>query len=746
MFDILEYKEEVLTGEKRLPAGYQIDYWRPSDSVDTLSLDYETKSDVDITQVGLDVYTMPRNNPRVLMGAYRINRKGKRGPLEHWQAHHGPPPAELVDALEDPAVEKWAFNASFERVVTNRVLRINSPIKNWRCTMSLAYMHSFPGGLDDIGAAIGLPLDLQKQKDGKRLIKMFCMPQKITKNQPYEWRNWITDPDDWENFCQYNMQDVVTEESAKARLTSQPFPILADEWVFYELDQLINDRGMPADPLFINNVIRMSDRRKRELIDEMIEITELDNPNSGYQLLPWLRERGYPYDNLQKENIEKALNRSKELWNQKKDVPDSEAKPVIRLLRRRQWSAVRAIDKAFAARKMMGEGGVVRYMYKFCGAQRTARFSGAGVQPQNMKRTPKMLDPEEDDEKLTIATEIIRAGDYDGFDLFINEPLEAMTGCMRGMFRAPDGYELKACDYKSVESAGLGWAAGCTRLLDVFREGRDAYLDFGTLFYNKPYDKVTRAERQICKPPALGCGYRLSAGEIIDGVKSGLLAYADNMGVEMTQEQATHAVKVFREGYPEIPVFWKNCEIAVEYVLRTGQPYQLGFFRFEWMKPYMLIRLPSGRCIYYYKPKLETRLVRTGKYKTVRSRGWELDGAAYGELINTEIIYWQKNYSYMGRNQRTTKFERILAHGGVTTENLVQALTRDILKVGLTRLHKAGFDLRGHAHDEGIVLQRIGDTRFTLDLMRQIYREPIDWAPGFPLDASGWSGKFYRKA
>lgn len=718
--------------------------WRPSNR-DTLSLDYETASDVDLTKVGLDVYTMPRSNPHVLMAAYRINRQR----LQHWQAHQGPPPAELVEALEDPNVEKWAFNSQFERVVTNRVLGIKSPIRNWRCAMVLAYMHCFTGTLEDVGEQIGLPQNKQKQKDSKRLINMFTMPQKLSKNFIYEWRNWLTDPEEWEEFCEYNRQDVVAEESIKTRLLGspdRPYPILADEWDFYELDQLINDRGMPADFKFINNVIAMSERRKRELLDEMADITRLQNPNSGYQLLPWLKDWGYPYDDLRKENVEKALNRGVELWDCPKSTPDEDAPEIIQVLRRRQWSAVRSIDKAYAARKMIGQGGVVRFMYQFGGASRTLRFSGRGVQPQNMKRTPKILDPEDNDEKLTVATDLIRNGDYDGFDLFINEPMEGLTGCMRSMFRAPDGQEFKVCDYKSVESAGLAWLTGCKRLLNVFREGRDPYLDFGILFYNKAYEAITRAERQICKPPALGCGYRLSAGEIRDGVKSGLLAYADNMGIEMTQEEAIRAVKVFREGYPEVKQFWYDCEDAVRHVLTTGQPYTLGFLKFEYMKPYLLIRLPSGRRIYYYKPKLEKRIVPTGRYKKVRSRGMFEDGYPEGQIIEVEQTFVRHNFSYMGRNQKTTKWERVEGHGGVVTENADQALTRDILKVGLMRLHEAGFDLRGHSHDEGIVLQRIGDNRFTFELMKEIYKKPIEWAPGFPLDASGWQGAYYRKA
>jgi DNA polymerase len=520
-----------------------------------------------------------------------------------------------------------------------------------------------------------------------------------------------------------------------------------DEWQFYGLDQLINDRGMPIDWDFVTNVIWMSDRRKRQLSDEIIEITGVDNPNSRDQLLPWLQANGYPFDDLRKETVEKALNLAPELWGHEKDAREDECKPAVLVLRRRQWASVRSIDKAVAARRTAGAGHRVRFMYQFAGASRTNRFSGRGVQPHNMKRTPKMLDPEEDDAKLTFATDLIRGGHYDGFDLFIREPMEAFTGAMRSMFRAPDDSEFKVCDYKSVESAGLGWVADCTRLLNVFRENLDPYRDFGTLFYQKAYGDITTAERQICKPPTLGCGYRLSAGKDEDGVKTGLLKYAEDMGVNMTPTQADHAVKVFREGYPEIPQFWYACERAIRYVLTTHQPFTLGYVRFEWMKPYLLIRLPSGRFIYYYKPRLEKRVVDTGRTKWVRSRGEANTGHRQGTLIEVPDTYIRHSFSYMGRNQKTTKWERIQAHGGVTTENIVQALTRDILKVGLQRLHKAGFYIVGHAHDEGICMQKIGDNFYTLDLMREIYREPIlNGRPVSRWTQAGWQGKYYRKA
>lgn len=703
---------------------------------DTLNLDFETACDLDLVKVGLDRYSADPSC-RVLMAAYRINGD----PIQHWQAHEEPIPGELKDALLDPGIQRWAFNAQFERVITRRVLKLKTPIEGWRCSMVLAYMQSFTGSLADVGIQTGLPQDKQKKKDGDRLIKLFSMPQRMTKNQPYIWRNWKTDENDWQEFCDYNCQDVVAEEAIKSRLIR--YPIQEDEWRFYHLDQRINDRGMPLDQRFVHNVIWMSEKRKNELLDEMAAITGLVNPNSRDQILPWLQANGYPYDDLQKETVEKALNRAPELWGCLKDA--EEVEPVVRVLRCRQWSSKTSISKAVAARRTVGPGGRVRFMYQFCGASRTGRFAGRGVQPQNMERTPKLLDVEESDEKLNITTDLIRDGNYNGFDLWLAEPMLGFTGAMRGMFRALEGCELQAVDFKSVESAGLAWLANCPRLLNVFREDRDPYLDFGTLFYQKPYEAITRAERQICKPPTLACGYGMGPGIVKDGVKTGLLAYAENMGVDMTREQAMRAVTVFREGYPEVPQLWYAYERAIRHVLTTHTPFEVGPVRFEWMKPYLLMRLPSGRYVFYYKPRLEQRTVSTGRMKKIRSRGMAEHGAPAGVLIEVPDTYVKTVFTYLGRNQKTTQWERVEGRGSLIVENCDQAMTRDILKVGLQRLHKAGFYIIGHSHDEAIAMQRIGDNRFTLDLMKELFKAPIEWAPGFPLGASAWQGKFYRK-
>jgi DNA polymerase len=723
----------------------------PSPSDHTLHLDYETKADTDLTKVGLDTYSSPKSNPAILMGAYRINRGATKGPLQHWEAHKRRIPNDLKEALLDPRVQKWAFNAQFERVMTRRVLEIPTPRGSWRCSMVLAYMQSFNGGLGEVGEQCGLPIDKQKLTDGRRLIRKFTIPynQKEMREAreaiPALFKDWDSDPEDWEFFCDYNKQDLIAEEALKSRLIR--FPIQESEWEFYELDQLINDRGIPVDHKFITGVRWMAAHRKAEILNKMVSITGLDNPNSAkHQLLPWLQERGYPYDDLTKESVEKALKRDKSgeigLFDLSKDV-----------LEFRQWASRTSTSKADTALLVTGDDARARFLFQFVGAGRTGRFSGRLIQPQNMTRTPKILDPEHSDERLTMATNLIRNGDYKGFRLFLDEPMIAFTGAMRGLFRAPDGYEFTTCDLSQIEFIGLGYLARCQAVIDVYLSGRDPYKDFGVSFYKKPYEEITSAERQICKPPVLACGYRLGPGKEYDGVKTGLIAYAENMGVDMTVEEAEHGVKVYRKDkFPEVEQFWYDIEKAIKYVLTTHQPFILGCLRFEWLKPYLLIRLPSGRYLYYYKPILIDRVRRTGKMirKRVRSQGMFIHGVPEGQWVieEDEETYVKKTFTFMGRNHHKSSnpWERIDSHGGIVAQNVTEGICRDVLMVGMRRLHALGLNIVGHAHDEIIALTREGDNYYNLDLMREEMTREVSWAPGFPLRAAGWHAPFYRKA
>jgi DNA polymerase len=714
--------------------------------LDILELDYEGYQDdpvnCDLLVNGLDRYCNPET-ARPLMAAYRFNR----GRMNHWEAHKGPVPAELREALMDSRVQKRAFNAQFERVYSNRVLGIPSPIKNWRCTMVRAYMSSFYGGLDKVGLQMGLPSEKQKSSRGKQLIQIFCGPQKVSKNQPHRIRDHRTDPELWQEFIDYNIQDVISESHIWHTLEKYT-QVLPFEWEMYEIDQAINDRGFPVDMVFVENAIEMSNRRKEEITDQMREITGLSNPGSVQQLKSWLNARGYEYNDMQKESIQKSLTIHEDRLAKGLDshlTPEAAA-----VMYKRQWQARMATKKYDALRRCVGAGDRVRYMFQFAGAGRTNRWAGRIVQTQNLARPPKSLD---EDEWLEYATKLIQCGDYEMLSFVMEgEPMEALVGCVRSAFRAPEGFEFTVADLSSIETAVIAWMSDCKRLLKVFADKKDAYKDFAVVLFAVLYDEVTKRMRQMCKPAQLGCGYRLGGGNLYDGKRTGLWGYAEGMGVEMTQDEAKRAVDLWRKTYPEIPTMWKDQEAAAARCMRTGLPQQIGLLTFERKPPYLLMRLPSGRAIHYFQPQMVEREIKTGKMiekVATNDSDYFMYGARPGETYMIEETYKKVSLTHMGKNQMTTQWQRIDSHGGRTTEQGTQAIARDIFAVGMYKAAKYGFKIVGHSHDELVTLTRKGDSRFTLEAlvgcMVEGAREIAPWMYGCPLGADGFQSDFYKK-
>lgn len=727
----------------------------------SLNLDWETRSRVELKTRGLDAYSADRST-KVLMGAYSFDG----GRVHHWDSNDSArPPAELVEALEDPHVIKKAWNAQFERVIARRVLKINTPIRNWRCTMALAYMQSFTGGLEMVGKQVGLPADKQKLDTGKKLIGMFSKPQKVSKKQPLEWFDAWTHPEEWNEFGEYNIGDVVSEIGIEKLLA--PFPILDSEWELYELDQRINDRGLPVDEEFVKHAIIMSDLRKAELTSAMKEWTGVANPNSTPQLLPWLRERGYPFSDLRKDTVKKVLAENAELtggYDFVEDGSDDETDgditnmilprsyeggflepEAVRVLMLRQQAARTSVRKYNAIVNSVGKDARLRFTFQFAGASRTSRWSGRRFQPQNLARPPKELEAVKQKEAeimgvskdflMVSVTEAIRSGDYEELQLLTREPMNYLAGLVRSSIRVPDPetQQFVVSDLSAIETCVTAWLSGCERLLNVVRTGGDPYIDFGTDLYRKPAEEVTKFERQCSKPAVLGCTYRLGGGELRDGKRTGLWGYAEAMGVNFTREESHHAVKTFRAAYPEIPKTWYALENAVRDAIRTRKPQKPSFWiagrrvdvpvTIKYMKPYLVMTLPSGRNLYYFQPRITK--------KTFQGR----DGEPYTKDV----------FSYMGKQQNGNAWVRVESHGGKIIENLVQAIARDVLKAGLLRAAKAGFNIIGHVHDEIITLQKKGDNYFTVQTLVDLMAEALDWAPGLPLAAAGYAAPFYRK-
>jgi DNA polymerase bacteriophage-type len=691
-----------------------------------LHLDYETKSELDLKEVGIFLYA---NHPstRVIMASWSFNY----GPVKQWDSESGEPiPQELLDAIENDEIEKWAFNAAFERMISKHVLKLKTNIRSWFCTMVLAYSQSFMGTLEMISKQMGNSEDKQKSKDGKRLIRLFCGPQKPTAKNPWVWRDGMTDPEDWYSFLAYNKQDVVTErDGLYKKLIKYPMP--PEEWELYHIDQEINDRGIPIDRTFVANAITLCDRVKAEMFELMVELTGLSNPNSPTQLLGWIQERGYPFSDLRKETVEKVLRENEEgsvtyNYETKRLEPDPQmlTDDCVKALKMRQASARTSVMKYNAIVQRLSSDDRIHHAFQFGGASRTQRWAGRGVQVHNLPRTPKYLEPEDIyAERLEDVTEIIRQNDYGMLKLYVSDPLDALAGTVRSSIQAPEGMELRVCDLSSIENVSLGALADCQRILNIFREGRDPYKDFGTDFYNVPYEEVTKLQRTNSKPAVLGAGYRLGGGEMRDGKKTGLWGYAENMKVFLSQEEAGASVRIWRENHPEVVNYWYALENAIEKTVTRGTKNKVGMVEFFYNKPYLCCRLPSGRVMYYYKPMVH--------YEDRQSR----NGSTYRKAV----------ISYMGKNQITTQWERIESHGGKFTENIVQAFARDVLATGMRRAHEDGFYIVLHVHDELGALQRRGDNYFTYQRLGDLMTQEIPWCPGLPLGYGGYGADFYRK-
>lgn len=704
--------------------------------MDRLNLDYETRSEVNLTTQGLDRYVNDKST-KVLMAAWRLNG----GEIKQWDISQSErPPRELLEALRSPDVIKDAFHAQFERLITNQVLGIRAPHESWRCTMVLAYMMGFVGTLDMIGKAMNLPSDVQKMKEGKRLIKLFSCPQRITRNQPLYWRDHNTDPDDWDLYLLYNRQDVAAESNILRRLNRpDKYPVPDREWRLYGIDQRINDRGVRIDLRLAQGAIELADQRKPEIMRDMRKLTGLSNPGSPAQLQPWLADMGYPFADLKKDSVSKAIREADD-----KCYP----KLMIDVLKMRQASSKTSIAKYKTMLSHYGKGDRYRYYLQMVGAQRTGRWAGRKLQPHNMPRTPKAL---ERLNWLMLANKAIRERDMDTLKLLNGEPMDTIVGCLRSAFIPAEGKKFVVCDLSSIESVVIGWLTNAKWFLDTLAAGHDLYRAFAAEWLQIPYDE-TKPHRSKAKPATLGAGFRLGGGEeMSDGKKTGLWGYGENMGVFLTREQAHSSVQTFRDLCPEIVQSWYALERAAIRCVQTRQDQKVTWeirndagdvvrsftlpIVFEFRKPFLAIKLPSGRRLYYFDPKI------------VESQATSRAGKKYTK----------RQLTYMGKPQNRPGWERLETHGGKLIENIVQAIARDILAIGMMRVNingphpektGLGYPIYTvlHVHDELVnEIDERADDQEALAWVHKCMTDPISWAPRIPLGAAGFVGTCYRK-
>lgn len=675
-------------------------------------LDYETASDVDLKACGLGRYAEDEST-RVLMAAYAIGD----APPEIWLPHLEPMPDKLCRMLEDPECELVAHNAAFERAITKHVLGIDVPLERWTCTQAMSHSLALPGDLDRLTTV--LKLKHRKNKRGKALIKLFCEPNRRTKKNPQEWNDWNTHPDEWSEFVGYCLDDVRAERHAHLVLSRYLPSYRGESTDLWVLAQKINERGVPVDLGFIEAANSIADKEKEILRRRMTEISGIANVNAPGQVLEWLVARGYPFNNLRKPRVKMAL----------EFHADKMTKAAIDLATMRLQAARTSTTKLVAMMRAACSDGRLRHMFEFRAASRTGRFGGRVVQLQNLARPDKAIE-----KFLEFARSVLATGDHASTAVYFDNPLDAVTSSIRSAITAPPGYILRVADFAAIELAVLAWWAKSKFWLDVLRQGLDPYKSFGVHFLNKSYDEITKGERFICKPGALGSGYRLGPGFLYedkngDVVKSGLWGYAENMGVKLTQEECQRSTTVYRELSPEIVDLWYELDRVVLDVIRDQKPRKItGGLIVDIRAPFLRIRLPSGRRLHYCHPRVETRKVKSGM---------DADG--------NPTYFNATNMTYMGMDQQTKQWVRMTTHGGKLVENVTQAIALDLLNAGMVNAEEDGFTTILHVHDEIGTLERINDSKHSLDaLIRSITRLP-DWAEGLPLNAAGYEAPFYRK-
>lgn len=601
-----------------------------------ISIDLETYSSVDLGKSGVYKYAESEDF-EILLFAYSIDDKEvKVIDLASGEII----PEEILSALNDESIEKWAFNANFERVCLSRLLGKRLKPQGWYCTMIWSAYLGLPLSLEKVGEV--LKLNKQKMNEGKTLIRYFSIPCKPTKTNGMRTRNLPHhDLEKWSTFKEYNQRDVETEIAIKKKLSSFPMP--QSEWENYWIDQNINDRGILIDESLVDSAIKFDEILREENMDRAIELTGLENPNSPMQLKEWLNEKGLEIDSLAKKDVESALK------NVKGDI-----KEVLELRQELSKSSVRKYD---AMKNVKGKDNRARGLIQFYGANRTGRYSGRLIQVQNLRRN-NLKD-------LELARSLVKNGDYETMEMLYESPSDVLSQLIRTAFIPKEGTRFIISDFSAIEARVLAWLAGEQWVLDAFENGEDIYCRTASRMFGVPVEKhgVNGHLRQKGKIATLACGYQgaLGALKAMGGIEMGL-----------SEDELQSIVDSWREANPNIVSLWWDIDSVVKRVVktRTKEGYKSLVISYE--KGILFIELPSKRMLAY--PKAKIGMNRFG-----------------GESIVYEGIV-------VGN-----KWDKIESYGGKFVENIVQAIARDILAEAMKRLKKKGFNIVMHIHDEVVI-------------------------------------------
>ncbi len=656
-----------------------------------MSIDLETYSDVDISKCGAYKYAESDNFEILLFG---VSIDG--GAVQVFDLACGDSiPDDILAALSDDTVTKWAFNANFERICLSYWLKKHHPehfksynipedpaskyldSASWKCTMIWSAYMGLPLSLEGVGAV--LRLQDQKIKEGKDLIKYFCCPCKPTKINGGRTRNLPEHaPNKWEDFKAYNKRDVEVEMAIKQRLSKFPVPDFI--WDEYHLDQEINDRGIMLDMDVVENAIAFDEKSKSELMISMQNITNLDNPNSVVQMKQWLSDHGIEAESLGKKDVTAMIKNT-----------DGDVATALKL---RLQLAKSSVKKYQAMQNAVCKDGRAHGMFQFYGANRSGRWAGRLIQLQNL--------PQNHMNDLAEARELVRTGDYDTLELLYDDIPDTLSQLIRTAFIARPGYKFVVSDYSAIEARVLAHLAGESWRSKVFAEGKDIYCASASQMFGVPVEKhgINSHLRQKGKIAELALGYGGSVGALIS---MGAL----DMG--LTENELQPLVDSWRASNPNITAFWWNVDNAVKTAIKMKVPTEVNGIKFLCRSGMLFIKLPSGRTLSYVKPRIGEN--RFG-----------------GESVTYEGI------------GSTKKWERIESYGPKFVENIVQAVSRDLLCFAMRNLSHCF--ICGHVHDE-LIIECSQDVDYK-SICNIMSRSP-DWMPDILIRGDGYETKFYKK-
>lgn len=643
----------------------------------TLSIDLETYSSADISKTGVYRYSESPDFEILLFG-YSIDG----APVQLVDLTCGERiPDEVKDALSDPSVIKWAFNASFERICLSRWIGLPSGTylepDQWRCSMIWSAYLGLPLSLAGVGAV--LKLDKQKLDTGKDLIRYFCKPCRPTKKNGGRTRNLPRhDPGKWEQFKSYNLRDVETEMEIQKKLARFPVPEFV--WDEYHLDQEINDRGIRVDMQMVENAIDVDGWSRFDLKTQLQDLTALENPNSVAQMKAWLTQHGMEIESLGKKEVAAML----------KDAPPDMREALIL----RQQLAKSSVKKYQAMQNCVCADGRAHGMFMFYGANRTGRFAGRLVQLQNL--------PQNHMDDLEQARALIRSADYDSLKLLYDSVPDVLSELIRTAFIPYEGGKFIVADFSAIEARVIAWMADEKWRLEVFRNGGDIYCASASQMFGVPVEKhgINGHLRQKGKIAELALGY---------GGSVGALKAMGALEMGIPEEELKPLVDAWRDANPNITELWWDVDRAVKEAVDLRTTSETHGIQFVYESGFLFICLPSGRRLAYVKPRIGEN--RFG-----------------GESVTYEGV------------GGTKKWERLESYGPKFVENIVQALSRDILCYAMKTLRFC--NIVAHVHDE-IIIE--ADPRVSLEAVcEQMGRTP-PWAKGLILRADGYETPFYKK-